>query len=76
MREFASIPLKLTTIREGELPATAAPVFTYRLAWKAKDQIRRQLESRYGYRASSIYSDMFGLADYLRARPDDITPTR
>lgn len=76
MREFASMPLKVTAIRDGELPATAAPVFTYRIAWRAKAEIRRQLESRYGYRASSIYSDMFGLADYLRAHPDDITPTR
>lgn len=73
MREFASIPLKLTNIRRGELAPTAAPVFTYRIAREAKAEIRRQLEVRYGYRASSIYSDMFGLADYLSKRPELLT---
>lgn len=73
MREFASIPLKLTHIRRGQLEATAAPVFTYRVAGDAKPAIRHELETRYGYRASSIYSDMFGLADYLAKRPELLT---
>lgn len=32
---------------------------------QAKVEIRRRFQVRYGYRASSIYCDMFGLADYL-----------
>ena len=70
MRQSNSIPLKVTTIRRGDLPPEAAPVFTFRIEAKAKDEIREQLERRYGYRASSIYSDMSGLADFLRARPE------
>jgi len=70
MRGFASIPLKLTTIRRGDLRPAAAPVFTYRVSASAKEEIREQLESRYGYRASSVYSDMAGLANYLASRPE------
>jgi hypothetical protein len=72
MRHFSSIPLKLSHIRDGELPADAAPVFTYRIAAAAKSPIRDQLERRHGYRASSIYSDAFGMATYFRERPEEL----
>ncbi|MBI5160056.1 MAG: FRG domain-containing protein [Micrococcales bacterium] len=70
MRKFGSIPLKLTTIRRGELRATAAPVFTFRIAADARANILDQLERRYGYNAAAMYSDLYGLARYLTARPD------
>ncbi|WP_166869336.1 FRG domain-containing protein [Salinibacterium sp. ZJ70] len=70
MREFASIPMKLTHIRRGNLAADSAPVFTYRLKAGAKPDIRHQLQVRYSLRASSIYSDMFGLAAHLASRPE------
>jgi hypothetical protein len=73
MSLVSSMPLKLTQIRRGELPASAAPVFTYRIAAHAKVEIRDQLERRYGFRASSIYSDLGGLAEYLRLRPSLLT---
>lgn len=70
LRVANSMPLKITTIRRGNLEAAAAPVFTYCIAASAKPDIREQLERRYGYRASSIYSDMSGLAAHLAAHPD------
>ena len=70
MRFVSSIPLKVTTIRDGELRESASPVFTFRILSSAKHEIRDQLERRYGYRASSIYSDMSGLASYIAGRPE------
>ena len=70
MSQANSIPLKVTKIRVGTLADSSAPVFTFRIRAEAKKEIRDQLERRYGYRASSIYSDMNGLASYLAARPD------
>jgi hypothetical protein len=72
MSEIASIPLKLSKIRHGELGPTAMPVFTYRVASVAKAEVREQLERRYGYRASSVYADMLGLATYFRDRPEEL----
>jgi hypothetical protein len=72
MREFASVPLKLSQIREGDLGPTAQPVFTCRVSSIAKTEIREQLERRYGYRASSVYADMLGLATYFRDRPEEL----
>ena len=72
MCHVSSIPLKITQIRRGELPASHAPVFTFRIAADAKKGIRGQLEQRYGYRASSIYSDMSGLAENLRLDPQSL----
>jgi hypothetical protein len=69
MREVSSIPLKVTQIRRGVLPASHAPVFTYRITASAKKEIRMHLEERYGYRPSSIYSDMSGLSEHLRLNP-------
>jgi hypothetical protein len=73
IRESGSLNLRLAQIREGRLPEEAAPVFTYRIAASAKGEIRRQIEQRYGYRASSIYSDMSGLAQYIAAHPEKLT---
>ena len=57
-------------IRDGERRASASPVFTFRILADAKKEIRDQLERRYGYRPSSIYSDLSGLASYIAAWPE------
>lgn len=76
MREFSSIPLKLTVPREGELPMSSSPVFTFRVERGAKAEIRALLENRYAIRASSIYSDMPGLAHFLAQRPEQFVGQR
>ena len=48
---------QLTGIRRGELPAPAATLFTCRIATDAKAEIRDQLERKYGFRTSTMYSD-------------------
>lgn len=72
MGQFGSIPLKLTRIKDGNLPQNAAPVFNFRIAAGAKDQIDGILSSRYALRASSIYADINGLADYFARRPEEL----
>lgn len=72
MRQVSSIPLQFSTPREGDLPADAAPVFTFRVAVEARDDMRRQLETRFGYRASSIYPDIEGLVRDLVRYPEDL----
>jgi hypothetical protein len=70
MREYSSMPLELTDIRDGTLPPDRAPVFTFRVDRSAKAEIREQLERRYGIRTSMTYPDMFGLAHWLVKRPE------
>ncbi|MTE23215.1 FRG domain-containing protein [Microbacterium sp. ZXX196] len=72
MREYSSMALKLTRARDGHLPADRAPVFTFRVAHRAKEEIRDQLERRYGIRTSTMYPDMYGLAVWLGKRPESL----
>jgi hypothetical protein len=44
-----------------------APVFSFRITEEAKRDIRAVLESRFGYRMSSIYPDISGLASALKS---------
>lgn len=48
-----------------------APVFTMRISAGAKVELRDHL-GRHGLRASSIYSDMSGLATFLDSRPEQL----
>lgn len=66
VRNYASVPLKLSRPREGRLPKDNAPVFTYRIAHNAKEQIKHELEDRFGFRFATIYADIEGLAQYVR----------
>jgi hypothetical protein len=66
IRNVASINFKMSGTGK-EIRDSSAPVFTFRIACDAKKEIRNELEWRYGYRASSIYPDMYGLASYLRS---------
>ncbi|GAA1941529.1 FRG domain-containing protein [Microbacterium aoyamense] len=71
LREFASVPMRLAHVRGGRLPNSFAPVFTYRISAEAKREIRHQLEERFGYRFSTVYADIEGLAQYARTWPED-----
>lgn len=70
LKRVSSLNLRLARIAGDDLPPEAAPVFTMRIAAEAKDGIREQLERRMGYRASSIYPDISGLAEHLQRHPE------
>lgn len=72
LREFASIPMRLAHIRGGRLPTSYAPVFTYRISVDAKREIRQQLEERFGYRFSTVYADIEGLAEFAKRWPEEL----
>lgn len=74
LRQFASIPVRFSTVRPLTRPMTKGLVFTYRITERAKHEIRHQLEDRFGYRFSSIYADIEGLAEYLRRSPAELVP--
>jgi hypothetical protein len=42
--------------------ANAHPTYNFRIAKEAKPEIRKTLEQRYGFRASSLYPDLYALA--------------
>ena len=69
LREVASIPVRFARIRPESRPMSKGLVFTYRITAAAKQQIRHQLEQRFGYSFATIYADMEGLAEYVKRRP-------
>jgi hypothetical protein len=70
LKRVSSINLRFSQVQRDALPPEAAPVFTLRVTAAAKAEIREQLERRFGYRASSIYPDISGLAGYLSDHPE------
>lgn len=46
-----------------------APTFTFRIAAKAKREIREHFESRFGYTRSYVYPNMSAFAEYTRKLP-------
>ena len=70
VRTVASINLRFSRVRRDALRPESAPVFTLRIDAAAKPEIREQLERRFGYRASSIFPDLPGLAGYLSNHPE------
>ncbi len=48
------------------------PTFTFRITADAKQDIRRVLEERFSYSASTMYPDIEGLASHLRAHLDEL----
>lgn len=71
LRRYASVPMRLAQIGEDRLPKKA-PVFTYRITPAAKNEIRNQLEERFGYNFSTVYADIEGMAEYVRRWPEKI----
>jgi hypothetical protein len=70
MRRISSINLRFSRVERERLGDRSAPVFTLRISAAGKREIREQLEGRFGMRASSIYSDMNGLASHLATHSD------
>lgn len=63
VRRSSSVTLSMNTL--GRKPHLGAkPTFTIRIAGSKKPEIRRILEDNYGYNASSVYPDLYGLALY------------
>ena len=71
LRQFASIPMRLAAVREGRMPESYAPVFTYRITAAAKAEIREQLERRFGYSFATVYADIEGLKEYVQRWPEE-----
>ncbi len=65
LRGASSVPLKLNDPKRAKQRENSRPAFSIRIAAKAKSEIRRRLEKNYGYSVSSIYSDLFGLAQHV-----------
>ena len=55
-----------TAIKPRPNQPNLAPTFTYRISPEGKRDIRSVLESRFGYRLSSIYPDVSGLSAHLK----------
>jgi hypothetical protein len=68
LRRYSSVPMRLAEVGEDRLPRKA-PVFTYVITARAKDEIREQLEQSFGYRFATIYADIEGLAEYVKKKP-------
>ncbi|GAA4742318.1 FRG domain-containing protein [Amnibacterium soli] len=76
LQQVSSINLRFSRLERDNLRPESAPVFTIRIKAAAKQQIREQLERRFGYSASSIYSDMSGLAEHLSRNPQLLRPEK
>lgn len=70
LRWHASVPMRLARVEEDRLPRKA-PVFTFVISAAAKREIRFQLEENFGYRFATVYADIEGLAEYVKAWPGD-----
>jgi hypothetical protein len=64
IRDASSIPMKLNDPSRQRQTAKSTPAFTFKIAATARDEIRERLERNYGYSAASLYSDLFGLAQF------------
>ena len=67
----SSIYLKMFTPRRKPQynSRNFAPTFSFRILAEKKGEIRRYLETRFGYRRSYIYPDMGALAEHLKSIP-------
>lgn len=70
LRWHASVPMRLARVQEDRLPRKA-PVFTFVITPRAKQEIRYQLEESFGYKFATVYADIEGLAEYVRTWPGD-----
>lgn len=63
VRRSTSVTLSMNSL-DRRLQARAKPTFTLRIKASGKPAIRATLETQYGLNASSIYPDLFGLAQH------------
>lgn len=64
IRDVSSIPIKLNDSARAKQTERSTPAFTFRIDKRARKEIRERLEQNYGYSAGSLYSDLYGLAQY------------
>lgn len=72
LRLVSSLNFRPNRMNTRSLHPGQAPAFTIRVHAEAKGEVRRELEQRFGIRASSIYSDLSGLATFLAGRPEQL----
>ncbi|WP_215802561.1 FRG domain-containing protein [Rathayibacter toxicus] len=63
VRRSTSVTVSMNS-QDRRLQSGSKPTFTLRIEAEGKPEIRRVLENSYGFNASSIYPDLFGLARY------------
>lgn len=63
VRRSTSVTLSMNSLDRAPR-ARAKPTFTLRIRAAGKPMIREMLEKHYGFNASSIYPDLFGLAQH------------
>ncbi|WP_313600906.1 FRG domain-containing protein, partial [Aeromicrobium phoceense] len=56
--------------RPRPIKANLAPIFSFRIAASAKEEIREMLERTYGFSSSLIYPDIQGMSNRLQTRSD------
>jgi hypothetical protein len=61
VRRATSVPMRMNRIRR--LRRDATPTFTLRVPATCKVEIRELLEDRFGFKASTIYPDLFGMSN-------------
>ncbi len=75
VRRCVSVPLRFHVAdpQAGGVPSGGQPAYTFRITADAKPDIRRRLDSLFGYRHATIYPDFPGFSAYahphLRATP-------
>ncbi len=62
--DATSVNLRMNSL-DRSLRANATPAYTLRITAEAKEVIRRRLEDNYGFSVSTIYPDLFGLANNI-----------
>ena len=67
--EIRSATSVSTRLGRYDTSKNAANTFTWTVAASAKHDIRSRLAKVFGFSPSSIYPDMYGLAEFLRDRP-------
>jgi hypothetical protein len=55
--------------KAGGVPKTGSPAYTFRIAAKAKPEIRARLEAMFGYSYKTIYPDFPGFASFGTSLP-------
>jgi FRG domain len=71
VHECTSLALRMhkANPKAGGVPKTGSPAYTFRIAAKAKSEIRERLEAMFGYSHKTIYPDFPGFATFGTALP-------
>lgn len=70
VRRATSVPTRLRDRHGRALDSRSEPTLTLRIAGSAKNEIRHRLEKAYGYNPSTMYPDLFGMAEEIRREID------